>query len=222
MKEKTKTPLRSRKRAALRCIVIALVVMTLVNHFMHIGLLLPRQAYHELEERSGLGWTRVVARDWTPEIHKTHIAYLSGDEAGTLFGSVYFTFYGWMPAFQVTLDCTAGEPLYAGRSFMYRDEARVWYFFGRVDDPQIKRVEISLCSEEYDEESHAYRGREVRRVAGKELIERDGRRYFFLQDGGEWDHDAYSSPRPVAIGYDDAGREVARLEINEGNSSSFG
>lgn len=223
MKKRNKrTPILNRKRAALRRLAAAVIVMLLVNHIMHIGLLLPRQAYHKLEERAGVGWTRVIKRDWVPEIHKTHIAYLSGDDAATLFGSVHWSIYGWMPAFHVSLDCSKDSPLYAGRSFMSRDEDQVWYFFGRVDDPTIKSVAISLCAEEYDDMSHAYIGQEVRRITAEELIERDGHRYFFLQDDGTWDREAHSSPRSVVIGYDREENEVVRLDIEAWNFSNFG
>ena len=170
-KTEKRRPILNRKRSALRRAAAAVIVMLLVNHIMHLGLLLPRQAYHKVEERAGVGWTRVVKRDWAPEIHKTHIAYLSGDDAATLFGSVHWSLYGWMPDFYVSLDCTVDAPLHAGRSFMSRDENKVWYFFGRVDDPEIERIAISLCAEEYDNMSHAYIGQEVRRIEAEELIE---------------------------------------------------
>ena len=85
MKKRNKrTPILNRKRTALRRLAAAVIVMLLVNHIMHIGLLLPRQAYHKLEERAGVGWTQVVKRAWVPDIGKTHIAYLSGDETATV------------------------------------------------------------------------------------------------------------------------------------------
>lgn len=223
MKKVTKRiPLRTQKRETLRFLIVVLVLLLLMNHIMHIGVLLPRQAYHKLEERAGTGWTRVVTKDWTPEINKTHIVYLSGDDSATLFGSVSFTLYGWMPHFGVSLDCSKDAPLYAGFSFMNSGDERVWYFFGRVDDSEIEKVDISLCSEEYDNMSHAYIGKEVYRITQSELLERGGHRYFFLQYNGEWDNESFSTPRPVAIGYGSAGNEVARLEIEEGNYASFG
>lgn len=219
-KTKKRTRLLSRKRSAVRQIAITLAALFLLNYVMHIGVPLPRLAYHKLEERAGTGWTRVVKRDWAPEIRKTHIVYLSGDDTATVFGSVDFTIYGWMPGFGVSLDCTKDAPLYAGRSFMHKDETACWYFFGRVDDPAIETVSISLCSEEYDNMSHAYIGKEIRQVPA-EMINRGGHRYFFLQDDGEWD-ESYSTPRSIVIGYDSAGNEVIRLEIEEGNASYFG
>ncbi len=219
--QKKRTRGYSRKRAALRYMAIAVVAISCVNFFMHIGLLLPVQAIWQLEERAGAKHTSVVTRDWAPEIHRTHLVYLTENENTTLFGSTYLTVYGWMAAFGVALDCTEGAPLYAGRSFMSRDDGKVWYFFGRVDDPVIETVEISIRTNEYDSQSHAYVGDEVRRITNVELLEKDGRRYFLVRDSGEWDNDAHSVPRPVVIGCDGQGKEVVSLDISEGNSSSF-
>lgn len=220
--ETNRTPLPSRKRTALRRIAIAAAAVFCVNFFMHIGLLLPIQAIWQLEEREGARHTSVVTRDWAPEIHKTHLVYLTENDDTTLFGSAYLTVCGWMAGFSVALDCSETAPLYAGRSYMSRDDGAVWYFFGRVDDPAIETVEVSLCAEEYDSESHAYTSREVRRLTTEDFLEKDGRRYFLLRDSGEWDSGFGSSPRPVAIGYDGAGGEVARVDIEQGISSYFG
>ena len=220
--EKKRTPLPSRKRVALRRIAIAAAVIFCVNFFMHIGLLLPIQAIWQLEEREGARHTSVVTRDWAPEVHRTHLVYLTENDDTTLFGSTYLTIYGWMAGFSVALDCTEEALLYAGRSYMSRDDGEVWYFFGRVDDPAIETVAVSLQSEDWDEETQIFIRREVRSLTTAELLEKDGRRYFLLRDGGEWDSDTCSSPRPVVIGYDSAGSEVARVDIEQGNASYFG
>ena len=52
--------LPTRRRVALRRIAIMAAVLFVINFFMHIGMLLPRQAIHEVEERNGTGWTRTV------------------------------------------------------------------------------------------------------------------------------------------------------------------
>jgi len=222
MKRRNKrTPMLTRKRSALKHLAVALIIMILMNHFMLIGLLLPRQAYHKLEERAGVGWTRVVSRDWEPELYLTHISYLSGSEDATVFGSVNLTMYGWFPQFVTALDCTKDAPLYSGYNLMYRDDEKVWYFFGRVDDPDIETVAVSLCKEEYDSMSHAYVGEEVRRLTQEELLEKDGRRYFMLKDTF-WQEENRTRYCPVVIGYDGAGNEVTRMEIEDGRHISYG
>ena len=223
MKEETKrTPLPSRKRTALRRIAIAAAAVFCVNFFMHIGLLLPIQAIWQLEEREGARHTSVVARDWAPEIHKTHLVYLTENDDTTLFGSAYLTVCGWMAGFSVALDCSEEAPLYAGRFYMGREDRNIWYFFGRVDDPAIETVEVSLRSEEWSETTRTPFYLEIRRLTAENFLEKDGRRYFLLRDSGEWDRGFGSSPQPVAIGYDSAGGEVARVDIEQGISAFFG
>lgn len=222
MKKQKQKRILTRRQSALRAVAITLAAMMFVNHVMHLGLLFPIQAVWQLEERAGIEHTRVVDRSRTPEIQKTNIAFLSENDQATMFSSCYLTIYGWMANFQVALDCTGEEPLYAGASYMYRDDSRAWYFFGRVDDPAIQRVEISLCSEEYDEMSHAYVGEEVHRMVGIPLEEQSGRRYFLVKYNGEWDYEAQSRVCPVVISYDGEGNELNRMEIEQWNSSSFG
>ena len=222
MKKQKQKRILTRRQSALRAAVITLAIMVFVVHVMHIGLLFPVQAVWQLEERAGVEHTRVVKRSPTPEIQKTNIAFLSENDEATLFSSCYLTIYGWMSNFGVALDCTTGEPLYAGVNYMSRDENRAWYFFGRVDDPAIQRVEISLCSEEYDEMSHAYVGEEVHRMAGIPLEEQSGRRYFLAKYTGGWDYETHIKVCPVVIGYDGDGQELVRMEIEYGSSSSFG
>ena len=127
-----------------------------------------------------------------------------------------------MSNFHVALDCTTEEPLYAGMSYMSRDGKQVWYFFGRVDDPAIQRVETSLCETTYDNMSYAHVGEEVHRMAGIPLEEQSGRRYFLAKYNGEWDYEVHSQVHPIVIGYDGDGQELIRMEIEHGNSSSFG
>ena len=222
MKKGKKTVLPSRRRRALKRTAITLVLLFCINYIMHIGLLLPRQAVHQIEERKATGWTQVVAREWTPEIHKTHLAYLSQNENATLFSSTYLTFYGWMVGFGVALDCTEEAQAHAGFSTMYRKDNRSWYFFGRVDDPAVQRVELSLCREEADAMSHPLLGAEVRRITDIELMEQSGRRYFLVKDRGEWDTDRYNRLRPILLGFDENDREILRMEIEEGIYSYYG
>ena len=212
----------NRKRLALRRLVTAAVLMVLINHFFLLGSIFPRQCIWNLEERKGVRHTSVVARDWTPEIHKTHLVYLTENEETTLFGSTYLSLYGWFEGFSVALDCSEEAPLYAGRSYMGRDDRNVWYFFGRVDDPAIETVEISLRSQEWNEAAQAPLYREIRCLTAEDFRGKGGRRYFLLRDSGEWDNETCSSPQPAAIGYDRFGNEVARVDIEQGNASYFG
>jgi len=219
---KKKKRILTRRQSALRAAVITLAVMVFVVHVMHIGLLFPVQAVWQLEERAGVEHTRVVKRSPTPEIQKTNIAFLSENDKATMFSSCYLTIYGWMANFHVALDCTTEEPLYAGVSYMSRDENQAWYFFGRVDDPAIQRVEISLCETEPNKMGYVHLvGDEVHRMAGIPLEEQSGRRYFLVKYNGEWDYEVHSRVHPIVIGYGSAGEELVRLEIEYGNASMF-
>lgn len=222
MKKQKQKRILTRKQVAIRKTAICLTAMFLVNNIMFLGAIFPIQTVWQLEERAGIEHTRVVKRSPTPEIQKTNIAFLSENDEATLFSSCYFTLYGWMANFHVALDCTGEDPLYAGVSYMQRDDNRAWYFFGRVDDPAIQRVEISLCSEEYDEMSYAYVGEEVHRMAGIPLEEQSGRRYFLVKYNGDWDYDAHSRVHPIVISYDGEGNELNRMEIEQWTSSHFG
>ena len=213
----------TRRQSALRAAAIALAVMLFLNHVMHLGLIFPVQTVWQLEERAGIEHTRVVKRSHTPEIQKTNIAFLSENDEATLFSSCHLTIYGWMANFHVALDCTGEEPLYAGVSYMSRDENRAWYFFGRVDDPAIQRVEISLCETEPNKMGYVHLvGDEVHRRAGIPLEEQSGRRYFLAKYNGEWDYEVHSQVHPIVIGYDGDGQELIRMEIEQWISSSFG
>jgi hypothetical protein len=207
---------------ALRRIAVMAIALFMINFFMHLGLLLPRQAIREVEERKGTGRTGTVERVWVPEIHKTHLVYLSQNENVTMLSTAYLTHLGWMPGFGNALDCSGGEPLYAGFTLMNRKERSAMLFFGRVDDPQIAQIEIVVYAEEYDERSYAVNGREVRRFSDVEMLEQSGRRYFLVKDGGEWDFARDFSPRPHVAAYNAAGEELLFMEITDWNSSHWG
>ena len=218
-----RTALPTRKRAALRRLVKAAAVLLVVNHVFLLGLLLPRQAVHQTEERQGVGWTRVVARAWAPEVHKTHLIYLTENERATILSGTYLTVYGWMDAFGWALDCTTGAPFYAGEYSMRRSgaERSSWYYYGRVDDPAIETVAISMQVEDWENGEPVRR--EVRRLTADrtDWLEKEGRRYFlFSLPEMEWSEDG--PVKSVAIALDGAGREVSRLEIDQGTHSSFG
>jgi hypothetical protein len=91
-----------------------------------------------------------------------------------------------------------------------------------VDDPEIRRVEILMYAEAYDDRSYAVEGREVRRITDVELQEQSGYRYFLVRDEGEWDYDRDNQPRPWAVCYNAVGEEITRLDIRHQNFSHWG
>lgn len=193
--KKTKVSLPSRRKKALRRILIMAAALFVVNGLQHIGLLLPRQAVCELEQRAGTGHTAVVARDWARPLRKTQLVYLSENEKALMLSDTYFTLYGWMPGFSDEVDCTAEAPLHAGWRTMGRDGgATLWYFYGRVDDPAVTRVDVMLRKQAYDEQSRAYPGDVVAEIGTEDFFEKGGYRYFLLRlddPGGDiWERES--------------------------------
>lgn len=216
--------LPTRRRRALRRLVLAAAVLLLSNH-LGVGLLLPIQAIRQVEERQGAPHGAVLDRLWTPEIHRTHLVYLTASEKAVTIADTYLSVYGWIGGFGWSLDCTTGEPLYAGEMTMYRDEREgtVCCYYGRVDDPTIETVTISVRAELYDETTKTAYWEEAARLTAEpeDFLERKGYRCFLLSHIiTDWPYD--SGRHAWATGYDAAGNVVAEFEIQEGTHSYFG
>ena len=217
--------LPTRRRRALRRLVLAAAVLLLSDHLLGVGLLLPVQAVRQVEERQGAPHGAVLDRLWTPEIHRTHLVYLTASEKAVTIADTYLTIYGWTGGFGWSLDCTTGEPLYAGEMTMYRDEREgtVCCYYGRVDDPTIETVTISVRAELYDETTKTAYWEEAARLTAEpeDFLERKGYRCFLLSHIiTDWPYD--SGRHAWATGYDAAGNVVAEFEIQEGTHSYFG
>ncbi len=217
--------LPTRRRRALRRLVLAAAVLLLSNHLLGVGLLLPVQAVRQVEERQGAPHGAVLDRLWTPEIHRTHLVYLTASEKTVTIADTYLSVYGWIGGFGWSLDCTTGEPLYAGEMTMYRDEREgtVCCYYGRVDDPTIETVTISERGELYDETTKTAYWEEAARLTAEpeDFLERKGYRCFLLSHIiTDWPYD--SGRHAWATGYDAAGNVVAEFEIQEGTHSYFG
>lgn len=217
--------LPTRRRRALRRLVLAAAVLLLSNHLLGVGLLLPVQAVRQVEERQGAPHGAVLDRLWTPEIHRTHLVYLTASEKAVTIADTYLSVYGWIGGFGWSLDCTTGEPLYAGEMTMYRDEREgtECCYYGRVDDPTIETVTISERGELYDETTKTAYWEEAARLTAEpeDFLERKGHRCFLLSHIiTDWPYD--SGRHAWATGYDAAGNVVAEFEIQEGTHSYFG
>ena len=226
--KKQKIPKRekvyARKRWVLRRFAVFLVALLAVNHFLQLGFLLPIQAIRQVEERQGAPHGAVLDRLWTPEIHRTHLVYLTAGEKAVTIADAYLTVYGWMGGFGWALDCTAEEPLYAGEMTMYRHEGEetVCCYYGRVEDPAIETVAVSVRGQIYDETAQTARWEEtVRLTAGPEdFLEWEGHRHFLLSHViTDWPYD--SGRQAWVVGYDAAGNVVTGFEIREGTHSYF-
>ncbi len=207
MKRKEKR-LPSRRRRTARRVLVAAAALFLVNRIFLVGLLFPIQAVRRCEEREDTGRTNLVCRNWAPEIYKTGLVYLTENENVTMLSAVRLSLYGWIEVYGVPLDCTVEGPIHGGWWTLYRkEEPSQFYVFGRIDDPDIDRLNI-LWTIEGDGDSDMW----VVSDSG-EWMERDGRRYFLCSFGNA---NAAAYKFPLVVGCDEAGKEIARIGLEHG------
>ena len=154
MSRKTKLP--TRRKIVRNRIIAALVMLLFTNQILHTGYLLPRQVLRENEETLGAGHLRVIDSRWEPAVAETHgscLVYLAGNEYVTVLKGMYFSFAaGWTSQSTRTLLCDTGESLYVKEDFFTcggadgESQKRIFYLFGRVDDPDIQRLEFEIRS----------------------------------------------------------------------------
>ena len=154
MSKQTKLP--TRRKIVRNRIIAALVMLLFTNQILHTGYLLPRQVLWEYEEKLGAGHLRVIDSRWEPAVAKTHgscLVYLAGNEYVTVLNGMYFSFAaGWTLQSARTLLCDTGESLYVKEDFFTcggadgESQKRIFYLFGRVDDPDIQRLEFEIRS----------------------------------------------------------------------------
>ena len=214
---------RTRRGRAIWWAAAAAVLLLLANHVFRMGFLLPLQGIRDIEERQGAPHGETLARLWTPEVHATHLVYLRGSEDAVTIADTYLTVYGWMGGFGWTLDCTEDAPLYAGEMTMRQDDQTetVCCYYGRVDDPEIARVEISVRGAYYAETGELWEEAANLPVEGEDFVQRDEGRYFLVEDiRQEWPYD--SSGRAWIIAYDEDGNVMEEFQIDQGTHSYFG
>ena len=214
--------LPARRRWVARRIAVFLLLLLAVNHVLHLGYLLPVQGIRDIEERQGAPHGETLARLWTPEVHATHLVYLRGSEKAVTIADTYLTVYGWMGGFGWTLDCAEDAPLYAGEMTMRQDDQTetVCCYYGRVDDPEIARVEISVRGAYYAETGELWEEAANLPVEGEDFVQRDEGRYFLVEDiRQEWPYD--SSGRAWIIAYDEDGNVMEEFQIDQGTHSIY-
>ena len=225
---KRRKKLLTRRRRALRCAAAALVLLLLAQSLLHTALLLPIQAVRRSEDRLGVQGTRVIRRQWKPDLHNgTALFYLTANDRAVLLSDTFFDAQGWLPKSASLLDCTGGKPLHAGERIILLDagedaENRYYgthlFFYGRVDDPAIETLEIQLQAAPDDEAAGGGAGGGSISLTAP-IFQKSGRRYFLLD---------YRMPFLVnfaredrMVGRDAAGNTVTELQIElTGNSSS--
>lgn len=210
--------LPTRRRRALGCAALALALLLLVQGLLHTGLLLPIQAVRLGEGQEGVRDTRVILRQWEPELYRTSLCYLTASDRALVLSHPHLTVRGWQGGGTALLDCVEDQPLHAKEQVILLDagaeaENRYYgthhFFYGRVDDPAIETVEIQLKVPPEAAEG----GPSGHLTLTAPIIEREGRRYFLL------DH-RLSFVSPVGLGREDcvvgrngAGEAMATVRI---------
>lgn len=212
--------MRPRNRTAFRRVLIALAALFLVNHFLLTGLLFPIQAIRRCEERAGTGRTAVVRRDWAPEIYKTGLIYLTENETVTMLSGARLSLYGWTEVYGVPVDCTGEGPIHGGWwSFVRLEKAGRFYVFGRVDDPEIARLEVYFMrpdDPQGEERIGRVHGNFGVRREDIGWMEKDGQSYFLFETNlVDWS-EYPTGLRVVAVGYDEERNVVARTDLDQG------
>lgn len=213
--------LPTRRRRALRRVGWALLLLLAVNHFFQVGYLLPGQAVRDEEEREGTGRTWTVESRWVPVLHPTQRFYLRENENAVLLGNTYFSPFGWQTTTGCALDCSEPAPVYAACHSMSRDgKPTLLFYFGRIDDPAIETVVVSVEEITYDQGQEIRK--ELRRLTAErsDFLIRDGRTFFWLMETRDWEKDPEQIIRPVLTAYEANGTVVEEFDIRRMQFSS--
>ena len=185
--------LLTRKQWAVRWGVGAVCLFLWMNLALHIGYLLPIQAFWEMEEQIGAGDLAVVDRRWeTGSDFFLSAGWLSlaGNEHAVVLAPERWTYTGWQISGPEVLACDDGAPLHVGILSVQRTQfangtpepGEDWvpfqttvYLFGRVDDPDIRSLRMEL-------DAHREDGEPLEVTTDRaEWIARDDGAYFLLQ-----------------------------------------
>ena len=139
-------PMPSRRRRALRNCLIALLAIALYSSVSFYALT-PLNAVEYAKDRSGLyDPTEVVSVQWVPEMHRVHRLYLVENEHTVALSSAILRVLGWEGSFVWAVDCSKESPIHCGCVTMSHggnnDGERVLFYYGRVNDPNIARIEL--------------------------------------------------------------------------------
>ena len=198
-----KSRVYTRKRLALHWILLALVFLLVVNQLLGVCLLLPIQAAHRSADLQGIGRAHLVERRWEPEWRATGLLYLMGNENAIFITDTHLGPLGWETERGAAVDCTGDAPLYVGQYDAAYEDRMVNCLFGRVDDPDIQRLEFEIRSgSDLANISYATSFRE-------DWITKGEYTYFLVRQEFEGVWGRLELQRTIA--YDDAGRIVTTV-----------
>ena len=207
----------TRRARAVRRLVGLGVVLVFSWQVLHVGYVLPVQAIRQQEQAIGAGATEVVSRFWEPEAGgPLNLVYVTANEQIVLFKRVHFTLYtGWEGnQAPVILDCSGQKPFFAGCGAVQLEadeggnpQSR-YYFFGRVNDPSIQKIEAVITYEDPGDQPSA-----------QLVLQTDREEWTVLGDAAFFGLRSEPGARLgdrgmilTAVAYDGAGDPVARQE----------
>lgn len=225
-KTKERTPVRTRKRLALRRLTMLLILLVVVSWLFPIINLTPRQAIRRGEERSGVHNTSVVTREMLWDAPRSILVYLTANDHGVVFGLTRLSVLGWEVFPGMEMSCDGGQAVYAQQhliSFQDTENSDIRCFFGRVDDPDIERLEVSLRRVSvWGKDGHPAEWEELALIQMDEESwhEQDGRRYFLLM-APKVDLEGKANVECFLQGYDGRGELVHEMQVVRFSGTGF-
>lgn len=218
MKEKK---ILTRRHRALQYIVIALIVI-LIHTSVSGYSLTPHLALEYAKDRNGIyDPTEVITVQSVPEMHRFHRLYMFENENTVALGSAILRIIGWEGSFVWSVDCSEERPIHCGYVSMSKqgkdDNDRQVFCYGRIDAPEITRLEIvdvSLDNGPVDPENEFQYIDRVIEVPREEWMTQNGHTYFLK----EFQEPQNVAKRRYIFGYDSAGEIVCQnyIEIYSG------
>ena len=169
--------LYTRRGRALRAAALALALLLFCNGVLHIGFLLPSQAFRCAERRQGVyEREKIVARRWEPGMmHATDRLFLAEGKNSLTLGCTYLTPYGWDPSFVWALDASEGGDVQAGVIAMGRGDKSALVFFGRIEGTDVEYLNANVRVDDVENSHVYYYGHEI---GNTERVVRNGCTYY--------------------------------------------
>ena len=217
---------RTRKQKALRRLALLLIMMVFASAAGLYGFF-PAQGRLYNEETHHTGRTQLVQRLYDPSIKATKMALfdLTKNKNVTMLHCVrWHPLVGWMDSSAAVIDCSSDAPLYSGSFFLSDNGSEILLFvFGRVDEPSIVSIKISLQKSSYlqEEQREIWTEYKSYTLAAQNWKVKDGARYF-VESIDMQKEDRDSPTRIMISAYDENGIELSSGEVTQYTWTSLG
>lgn len=228
MKRQEKQPPKAetRKHKAIRRTLIFLAVM-MVTSTLHLYGFFPTSSLRLAEENYNCGRTDIIRRIYRPtKAEWNKVTYLSANEHAVILNRSRFSpVYGWLASESAAIDCSKSQEAAYGYAWMYGNKEEgeetpktfLVRSFGRVDDPAVETIRMSLRSiVGYDEaaQQNIYKEEHVQQSVRSEWMEQDGHTYFLMESKrAEWT--AESGFYPFLVALDAEGKVICEYDVND-------